>query len=167
MRGDGDHACVRADELFEIVRIADRDVVFVMLSQQGSLENPQPPPACSGPEPSVLCSTSRHLGYFLFRMPSSHIGRDAMLICMKYPAWSIDSVNGAVNTMSLPPFMALPPIRPRTPRRCRVGRIGETCSGSKLPQPRLYAITDVGEVSFSTETDDSLNDDRIVTDVAF
>src|SRR5688500_421919 len=36
-------------------------------------------------------------------MPSSHIGSEAMLIWMKYPAWSMISVSGAVRTMRAPP----------------------------------------------------------------
>jgi hypothetical protein len=35
-------------------------------------------------------------------MPSSHIGSEAMLIWMKYPAWSMISVRGAVRTMRAP-----------------------------------------------------------------
>jgi len=36
--------------------------------------------------PSALYSTLRQSGYLRFRMPSSHIGSEAMLIWMKYPA---------------------------------------------------------------------------------
>ena len=54
--------------------------------------------------PSSLRSTSRHFGYFLFRTNSSHWGIEARAIWIKNPAWSIDSVSGAVRTISLPPL---------------------------------------------------------------
>src|SRR5262249_47949522 len=54
-------------------------------------------------EPSSLYSTSRQCGYFLVITPSIQIGIEAIPIWMKYPAWSIVSVSGAVNTINLPP----------------------------------------------------------------
>ena len=58
-------------------------------------------------EPSSKRFTLRHSGYFLSMTHSIQIGIDAMPIWMKYPAWSIISVNGAVMTICVPRVMGI------------------------------------------------------------
>ena len=78
-------------------------------------------------EPSPKRFTLRHSGYFLSITHSIQIGMDAIPIWMKYPAWSIISVNGAVSTIWVPRFMAKPlplsALRPSQVRRkCNTNR---------------------------------------------
>ena len=53
--------------------------------------------------------TFRHSGYFLPVTHSIQIGIEAIPIWMKYPAWSVISVKGAVRTICVLRFTARTP----------------------------------------------------------
>ena len=83
VRRDGDDPRVGPDELVEVGGIAARDVARPGSAAGATLRARGRRPACSCADPSSLYSTLRQVGYFLLRMPSSHIGSEAMLIWMK------------------------------------------------------------------------------------
>ena len=77
---DGDDARVGPDELVEVGGVAARDVALPGSAAAARLRARGRRPACIGPSRPRCTPRCARCGYFRLRMPSSHMGSEAMLI---------------------------------------------------------------------------------------